>query len=144
MEERPLECGGCKRECEVSYTELADGKRTSWTMCRECPILKGKVTPDVEIEKEELFCPACGTSFTAVETGGEMGCSTCYTTFEALLLPYLQKVGKSSGAPLEIKPMPELQELHSALHDALEGENYEQAAWLRDQIQTLKEADGNQ
>ncbi|HEY5259392.1 MAG TPA: UvrB/UvrC motif-containing protein, partial [Rhabdochlamydiaceae bacterium] len=47
--------------------------------------------------------------------------------------------GRSPQQSLHILPINQLSTLHDALNDALKKENYEQAAWLRDQIKALNE-----
>ncbi|MBI3236688.1 MAG: UvrB/UvrC motif-containing protein, partial [Chlamydiales bacterium] len=48
-------------------------------------------------------------------------------------------VGKSPGSDGIIPASSQLTTLNEALNDALKIENYEQAAWLRDQIKALTE-----
>jgi protein arginine kinase activator len=48
-------------------------------------------------------------------------------------------IGKSPTKPLVIPIASRLTSLNEALNEALKKENYEQAAWLRDQIKKLME-----
>ena len=46
-------------------------------------------------------------------------------------------LGKMPNQPKEVTLSKQLQELNEALNESLKGENYEQAAWLRDQIKEI-------
>lgn len=107
---------------------------------------------------QTLHCGNCETSQEALQTGEGLGCSECYVVFEELILQDLLQankigsrvrsafsrkkyvslhIGKTPHQPKEITLSKRLQELTEALNEALKGENYEQAAWLRDQIQEI-------
>ncbi|GAB4191729.1 MAG: hypothetical protein Tsb0015_13730 [Simkaniaceae bacterium] len=107
-----------------------------------------------------LHCGACGTSYDAIHAGNPLGCSECYVIFEDLITRELitadkigsrvhptvemkssspLHIGKSPNQPKEVALSKRLQELNEALNDALKRENYEQAAWLRDQIKEITE-----
>jgi protein arginine kinase activator len=52
-------------------------------------------------------------------------------------------LGKSPNKPLTIPSSSRLTALNEALNEALKKENYEQAAWIRDQIKDLTEKGAN-
>lgn len=52
-------------------------------------------------------------------------------------------VGKTPNKPLTIPSSSRLKTLNEALNEALKKENYEQAAWIRDQIKDLTEKGPN-
>lgn len=166
MAERPVECGHCKRPIKVIYKEIVGGGTTATEMCVECPILQKKLHGEavVEIKGEKvkketgLCCGSCRTSLEAIQTGDLLGCPECYAVFSDLLFSELasanalplqtrKKAEKKKGAPLHVGKTPttpvafprssQLTELNEALNDALRKENYEQAAWIRDQIKAL-------
>ena len=84
-----------------------------------------------------------------------MGCSQCYTIFGDLLVQELiaedkiptsmqnarrnqpLHIGKTPDKPVNIPSSSRLTALSEALNDALQRENYEEAAWLRDQIKEI-------
>lgn len=122
---------------------------------------QGKSIQNTAIAQESvqtLHCGNCETSQEALQTGEGLGCSECYVVFEELILQDLIQankigprvrsalskkkytsfhIGKIPRQPKEITLSKRLQELTEALNEALKGENYEQAAWLRDQIQEI-------
>lgn len=164
MEERPLECSQCKKVADVIYTEMVKETMTTTQMCRDCPILKqklhGKEPPSQGQKKEEgLCCSNCQTSLESVLMGEPLGCKECYAIFQEVLSEELRvsqlispRLKQSPACPaptLHIGRSPEIagatdqvsriRDLSEALNQALKGENYEEAAWIRDQINALTE-----
>jgi len=165
MPERPDECSHCKKAINVVYTEILSSTSSCLHMCEDCPILQHKMTgvkssANAKVAEKEmgLCCGSCGTTLESVQTGNPLGCSECYSLFEELIIEELltlemlpgrlQKklnrkksqplhIGKSPETPVEIPASSRLTALNEALNDALKKENYEQAAWLRDQIKDL-------
>ena len=100
-------------------------------------------------------CPGCGCSFEDIIKTGKVGCAQCYEKFYDKLLPSIQRIhgrAKHSGktptfrqtveAPQQNtqKPSPEnrLEQLESQMKKAVEEQNFELAAQLRDEIKQLK------
>ncbi len=109
-------------------------------------------------KKARSAAAIAGPPFEAVTRGEPLGCSECYAVFgdfligqliEAKAIPstFSQKlaakrlqaihIGKSPDKPYDITLSSRLSSLNEALNEALKRENYEQAAWLRDQIKAL-------
>jgi protein arginine kinase activator len=104
-----------------------------------------------------LCCSKCLTTLESLQTGGDLGCDQCYAVFDQALIEKLvqeKKIppingeefsrdsihqGKSPHRSHAISPIHQMAVLDEALHEALQKEQYEQAAWLRDQIKTWKE-----
>ena len=102
---------------------------------------------------ETVRCPGCGSSFEDIAQSGKVGCAECYKTFYERLIPSIQRIhgntkhcGKHpGGAMLQISPQQqlanpetELQRKKRELQEAVEAQNYEQAAVLRDEIKELE------
>ncbi|MBS0626967.1 MAG: UvrB/UvrC motif-containing protein [Verrucomicrobia bacterium] len=167
MTERPLECSHCKKHIKVIYKEVIGETIICSEMCQDCPILENKLhgrsqetKSQTEEENTSLCCANCMTTLEAVKMGYPLGCSNCYSVFEDILIkelidqdklpPRLRKellnkhsiplhLGKSPGNTVTIPSSTRLTSLNEALNDALKKENYEQAAWLRDQIKEIME-----
>ena len=161
--DRPIECTECRRPIVVHYTEIAGNKRTCTGMCSECPQLQKHLhgmSAESEISKEiigstGLACGDCGTTLEAIRMGTPLGCGTCYDIFSDVIVSDLplakslpkQVVGVNRKGPLhlgrqpgekqKISPSLKLIALNEALTETLKHEDYEQAAWLRDQIKEL-------
>jgi protein arginine kinase activator len=165
MIERPLECSECQRPIGVRYSELCNDSLVEQVHCNECPVLLAKLhgrrsehfTGQVKVDSESgLCCGSCGTTLEAVQTGNPLGCSECYEVFGDIIAEALAKsqeissklikrsnqqlhIGRSPGETVEMSPSLRLLALNEALDETISREDYEQAAWLRDQIKELKE-----
>lgn len=163
--ERPLECSECKKNITVHYTEIVGDTITHTAMCGDCPELQRRlhgtphaVSAGAPIEGGTgLACGNCGTALESVKMGTPVGCSVCYEVFDDILLsemlaaeripprlatlkkamPY--HIGRAPGETQEMSPSLKLLALNEALNETLKREDYEQAAWLRDQIRALTE-----
>ena len=96
--------------------------------------------------QEQKRCSGCGCSFQEIARTGKAGCAECYTTFYDRLLPNLERIhgkvrheGKlsSSAAPRE-RTEREIKQLKRQLAQAIEKQEFEEAAKLRDQIAALE------
>ena len=101
-----------------------------------------KVKPPVEIAP----CPACGLSFPEFKASGRLGCHSDYEHFKKELLPLLEKIHGATqhtgrvpsrvGEKLESQKV--LAALRRDLNLAIQREEYERAAELRDKIKSLE------
>lgn len=93
-------------------------------------------------------CTSCGWTFRQFLNQGKFGCATCYESFHEQLPDVFKRlhngnikhVGKSPGAfgqTLQIKKQIETIRLH--MKSAIEVENFEEAARLRDEARSLEE-----
>ncbi len=169
MADRPVECTGhCKRPIKVLYKEIVGNVISITEMCSECPVHEQKLHGQIKVPATEglaegeagLCCGNCRTTLESVLTGNPLGCPECYPVFSDVLIselisedavpPHIKKsVGAKKTQPFHIGKSPShsqtlptssrLTTLNEALNEALKKENYEQAAWLRDQIKALME-----
>lgn len=102
-EDRPLECGECKKTIAVRYTLVEGDVITHSVMCSECPVLRrhlfGGGAKDAHRLTEggaAIACGACGTTLEAVRMGALLGCKTCYDVFEDIIFNELQAARKIS------------------------------------------------
>lgn len=172
MAERPVECSHCKKPVKVVYKEIVDNNIIVTEMCADCPILQQKLHGQMAeqilheglIETEAgLCCGNCRTALDSIKMGNPLGCSECYAVFADVLVSELAAseklparikkdiltkktqplhLGKSPNKSLTIPPSSRLTALNEALNEALKKENYEQAAWIRDQIKALTKEKG--
>lgn len=106
-----------------------------------------------EEKKSEIVCPICGMNYEEFLKGGHFGCAGCYQSFGIGLDKVMKNIhgaSRHSGKWLKgykpvnkkeekIKELPELERLSLQLQQAIEKEEFEEAAKLRDIIRELKQ-----
>lgn len=157
-------CELCTSPATVHITEvLGEGKFEEHHLCEahfkqynlesqgKGPGSKALTTEGGELE-EALFgqqeCPDCGIKFVDFRNNHRLGCARDYQVFQTELMPLLENihgevrhVGKTpSRYPHIKKAEAELTQLRQRLKRAVEREDYEEAARLRDQIKTVEDA----
>jgi protein arginine kinase activator len=92
-------------------------------------------------------CTFCGLTLTTFRKSGRLGCAQCWTSFQPQLQTLLQRVqgathhvGKVylSPDPSATERQKQLEVLRTKLQRAIESEDFERAAELRDRIRTLQ------
>ena len=117
----------------------------------EVPELKKKAKVDFSSDSaasavNEKICPSCGMDYKQFKKVGRLGCSTCYSEFESDLGPLLKKIhgadehtGKNwiliKGSSKPSSKIP-LADLSVKLQKAVEKEDFESAAEIRDMIRS--------
>ncbi|MDO5040860.1 MAG: UvrB/UvrC motif-containing protein [Peptoniphilus sp.] len=163
-------CDNCKNnKAIISYTKMIGNQIDEVHLCAECAekkmredmVFNNVVTEKVESFLRELFkltgknnnfvgdkkCGNCGSTFKELEQN-RLGCEECYEEFKEEIESMLQslkfsskhmgKIPKGAGeAPVYKR---EEEELMSKLKNAVDVENYEEAAVLRDKLKELREA----
>lgn len=159
-------CDACgANQATVHLTEIIDEQMTELHLCEECAKNKsmdmeqqfgladllaglsdmGK--PHVEgKEAVKIKCPNCGISYEDFRKIGRLGCSECYNSFRKYLVPLLKRIHGSNKhygkMPLvlarPVKARSQLEELKEKLERAIQTEEFEEAARLRDEIKELE------
>lgn len=108
--------------------------------------------PQKPIIRENIVCPNCQLTFEQFTNQGRFGCGQCYQAFRSNLEPILRKIHGASlhrgrgpgqeqlspGDKAEITAMKEEQRLETELAKAIEGEDFERAAEIRDKLKTIR------
>jgi protein arginine kinase activator len=127
----------------------------------------GKQIP--EVQKDALQCQACGLTYEDFRKFGRFGCAQCYVAFKPQLKTLLKKIhgsnvhlgkkpvkiidletpveaaafeeaAQSATAPKPVEPKVEtVDSLRAKLHQAIEKEDFELAARLRDVIREMEQ-----
>lgn len=112
-------------------------------------------TKELKKNDQGLACDQCGLTYQQFLNRGTFGCAHCYESFRNTLEGSLKSIqgsnihnGKkpNNQGMVEKKPVQELteiQKLSIQLQDAIEKEEYEKAAKIRDQIRLLKKEEMN-
>jgi len=121
------------------------------------PISMGRSNSDAS-----LVCPVCSTSLSTLIQGQKPGCPNCYEVFARYFSDYARQIhgshlhrGKRPRSifkeiPADNEPLPEnsnspapqsdpLSKLKTDLQSAIESEEFEMAAALRDEIKKMRE-----
>jgi protein arginine kinase activator len=157
-------CCICKEhEATVHLTQIAGDKMQKVDLCEECAKTKGVNDPtgfsladlllglgaSQEIEQAsggvETKCSRCGFTQADFKKAGRLGCPECYKTFaEGLdgLLKSMHKGTRHAGkVPESLRQTRDLSDrlkaLQKKLTKAVDDENFEQAALLRDEIKQM-------
>lgn len=95
-------------------------------------------------------CPECGSTYGDITNTGKVGCAKCYEAFYSELLPSIKRIHGSAShcgkVPLRAETLEvevntvekELSNLKAKLQSAIEEQNFELAATLRDRIKEME------
>ncbi|MGP3778991.1 UvrB/UvrC motif-containing protein [Halanaerobium saccharolyticum] len=96
---------------------------------------------------KELKCPNCGLSYQEFTKGGLFGCQKCFEVFEPKLDELFKRIHGNSRHkgkyPLSFKQLieveSEINKLKKEMQVAVEKEDFEKAAEIRDKIHAVKD-----
>ena len=162
-------CG--KNQAHIHIVEMTPKGRIERNLCEECADKEGlmaggdnfsfsftnflrniiPVAFDDTVENTDAVCQNCGLSYEDVRHNGQFGCPVCYVAFKDKISGILKVVqgkaeshiGKSPKNLKRLSPARELEKLKRSLKIAIEEEEYERAAKLRDRIAELEGKVGN-
>jgi protein arginine kinase activator len=158
-----MKCDSCNKPATVHLTEIKHGKKIEKHLCEQCAaqneglpvkshtpineLLTNFVMAHSGLQKDlGLACETCSITWAEFRQSGLFGCANDYQTFEKDLTPLLQRahegathhVGKvptrRGGTGVPMKRQVDLTKLRKELAKAVEAEDYERAAKIRDQI----------
>ncbi len=159
-----MKCQKCHNPATLHITEvLGDEQFEELHLCEQCankylyePQQKASggsksQVPELSAEADEgpfnqHECPLCGIKFVEFRNTGRLGCPNDYHEFREELTPLLENIhgetrhcGKTPRRqPQTRQTQSELIQLRNRLKLAIDKENYEEAARLRDRIRTLE------
>jgi protein arginine kinase activator len=103
--------------------------------------------------EDSLSCPECGLTFEAFARQGRFGCGECYKAFRGRLEMIMRKIhgaslhrGKAPTTEVVSPdkegtiPVKEEERLEAELKKAVEAEDFERAAEIRDKLKTIRDA----
>ena len=147
-------------EATVFYTIIVNNQKTELHLCEKCATKKGLIKspgslslkefmPLIphELETEDIRCPLCGLSYKEFRETTKFGCPECYTAFEKKIIPLLrrihgsvQHIGKTVEKSIKNQKFMDnkMHELRGRLKEAIEAEQYEEAARIRDEMKKMQ------
>ncbi len=159
-------CSVCKEnKATVHLTQIVGEKMQKVDLCEACSKDKGVNDPtgfsladlllglgaSAEIQKQsegtEVKCPVCGFTQADFKKAGRLGCPECYQAFapgiESLLKTMHKGTRHTGKMPAQYRATREARDrvkaLEKKLDKAVQGEDFELAAQLRDELLKLKE-----
>ncbi|MFH1142948.1 MAG: UvrB/UvrC motif-containing protein [Candidatus Eisenbacteria bacterium] len=165
-----MKCQVCNQtDAVVHIKEVRNDKVNELHLCEKCAREKGfhsmldqgkaslasqfiwmaeNLYPDAASKVGGIQCAECGLTYSDFVQGGRLGCPSCYVHFGPQLKQILRRVhgsvrhvGKSPGKDGEVfERRQRTQKLHEELERAVEREEYERAAEIRDEIRLLEGA----
>jgi protein arginine kinase activator len=158
-----MKCERCNKTATVHETEIQSGKKIERHLCEQCAreaqAIPGKPhTPINELltnfvlahsgltKETNTTCPQCGMNWAEFRQSGLLGCEHDYAFYDKDLTPLLQRahegathhLGKvptrKGGSSVPVKRQLDVARLRKELARAVESEDYERAAKIRDQI----------
>lgn len=165
-------CQSCSKNIATTHIKtVINGELTEYILCSECAQKLGYLNPfesfDGSFEnflgsflgnnlQENYFhdttrCNKCGSSFEDIVNSGKVGCENCYKIFYEKMIPSIERmhgntkhVGKVSlNAGSKAKIASEIEKKKLLLKEAIDKQEFEQAAKIRDQIKKMKEESSN-
>jgi protein arginine kinase activator len=161
-------CQCCnKKQATLSYTEIRSGRARHRVLCEECALSQGLMSPmEAAISSlsdlltqlmtelagsapalPDVSCSRCGLKFSQFQKSGRLGCPGCYRGLAEKLDPLIlqlqqsdRHLGKSARIPKVTQPptMEQARMLKRQLSAAVESEQFELAASLRDRLKILE------
>lgn len=157
-----------ERDAVINLTQVEHDSKVTLHLCEQCAAEKGVETGGAVLKSplggfitamgksagsllpatvDGTPCPNCGATLRDFRETGRLGCAMCYGAFEVHLRDLLRRLHGSSqhvGERYEIPggdsadPTRRLLDLRHQLRLAVDAENFELAAELRDRIRVLE------
>ncbi|MGE5484216.1 MAG: UvrB/UvrC motif-containing protein [Ignavibacteriales bacterium] len=160
------ECG--KRPATVHVQKIVNGQKSESHLCQECATSKGELniflqpfsvnsllsamlgaeaaSPKAVTGEKGTRCSVCGLGYEDFARIGKLGCGNCYEAFQKPLGGLLRRI---HGSDRHVGKVPtkgdqgasarrELEDLRTQLSRAVEAEEYEKAAAIRDKIREIE------
>ena len=161
-------CQLCDKQATVHLTEIVNGEKFEKHLCEICAqkegitakgnshlgaLLNNLVEAHDSVSKiGSLVCPECGMSWDEFRRGGLLGCPNDYLVFAEPIVKLICKA--QEGADRHIGRIPKRTDnqqgrqviqlrLRKELQEAVENEDYEKAAQIRDELHDLSLSGGD-
>lgn len=164
-----MRCERCgANEATMQVTQVVQNESRLLHLCQECAAELGFSGPSApanfplgdflaQLGEDEPrsgpspteSCPFCGLAFSDFRETGRLGCPHCYSAFEGHLRGLLRRIHGATqhAGKVYLPPDPgqserekRLEGLRRRLERAVDAEDFERAAQLRDQIRSLEGA----
>ena len=160
-------CQNCnKNEATTHLKRIINGETAETHLCSHCAAAMGYGSmfsgmglslgdlfsgffgdvPVSKLSNRVVRCEKCGCSFDDIAKNGKAGCADCYRTFFDKLRPSIQRIhGKTEhlgkipmGVGEDVRNAHRLSGLKAELNKAIDEQNFEKAARIRDEIRAME------
>lgn len=158
-------CRRCSKPATLHITEIHDGNAVAIHLCKDCaPVYLEDAeedetySPAAELaakleslagedpDAPPLTCSNCGVTFNEFRENGRLGCPSCYDDFRSDLMPLLENIHEETlhkgkrpvRSPGRTEDQSKLIHLRARQREAIDREDYEAAAALRDEIANIE------
>ena len=158
-----MDCIICKKhKAVIHYAEIVDGTIKKLDLCEQCAVEKGLgtqlsfsmgdllggMTESPSPRKAAQICKRCEMSLDEFRKAGRLGCSDCYDTFGESLINMFEQIHRStkhkgkipSHLQSEYYKKENITHMEQEMKDAVKHEDFEKAAFLRDEIHKTKQS----
>ena len=163
-----MRCDNCgKKEAAIHLTQIVNNEMSTHHLCEACAAAKGLETGNAPATAPladflaqmgkgspataatTAACPGCGLTLADFKRTGRLGCARCWSHFDGSLRGLLRKLHGSTQHigkvylppdPTEMDRTARVVSLRRSLQRAVDEEDFERAASLRDQIRRLETA----
>ena len=162
-----MQCQDCnEHEATIHLTQVIDSQKKVLNLCETCAEKRGFSNPLKNVpfplgdflssmvetaqiaatgSLKHIACDGCGLTFAEFSKAGRFGCGKCYEAFRPQLDDLLRKIHGSNrhigcmpvGSPEKVAPMRRELKLKEQLRVAVESEDFELAAELRDRLKEM-------
>jgi len=162
-----VKCQFCSKPATVHLTGVVDNEKRDLHLCQSCAeaqqlvkqqelnlpgILQSVIGQHLGPEMDELArqsCPVCGMRYMEFRVQGRLGCPHDYAVFRSGLDSLLHRIHRSTRhvgkSPRKGQPpadrLLEIAQLRRQLQSAVDAEEYEEAARLRDLLRKKEATD---
>lgn len=166
-------CQSCgKNHANTHIKRIVNGELTEYMLCEKCAAKLGysnifdsfgfdfnNLLGSFFAASEPKFlpfnnkrCDFCGSSFEDISSTGKIGCAKCYSVFFEQLIPSVKRIhgnikhaGKFASAAGEENIIKnQIQNLNERMKIAIDEQNFEEAAKIRDELKNLKEKEASE
>lgn len=164
-------CQSCgKNQANTHIKRIINGELTEYMLCEKCAAKLGysNIFENFGFDFDNLLgsffandksklvqlnnkrCDFCGASFEDISNTGKVGCANCYKVFFEQLMPSIKRIhgntkhaGKYASIAGEKSVLEnQIKNLKERMKVAINEQNFEEAAKIRDELKSLNEKEG--
>ncbi len=137
-----MRCDVCGSSDQVFFIK-PEGSDGELHLCRACAIERGYMGDAAG--QPVTACPVCGMTIDRLRSGGRLGCPSCAITFKPEIMAMQRRASRAGRYEGKVpddrrhgQVSREIGTLHAELESAIQAEQFEEAARIRDRIKTAR------